>query len=108
MASLNKELLKVNADVMSSQRHPLDGVRDGIAFVNGDTVGDSVTRIEDSTRCPSVRLKRQNGLHTHVEARHVEDLEHHLGCLLTVRLGIQWSFCEHDGVLLGRYFELAV
>ena len=87
---------------------PGDGVRQGIALVDGDTVGDAVAGVHHDSCCTSGGVQRQHGLDVHVHGRCVEGLEHDLGHLLPVGLGVEGSLSQEDGLLLGGNTELVV
>lgn len=79
-----------------------------VTLVNGNRVADSISRVEDDTGGPSGRVEGEDGLDGDVEGRGVEGLEHDLGHLLAVDLGVEGSLGEEDGVLLGGDTELVV
>merc|ERR1719312_300133 len=53
-------------------------------------------------------LRGENSLDGHVHGGHVEGLEHDLGHLLTVSLGVERSLSEEDGLLLRGNTKLIV
>lgn len=53
-------------------------------------------------------IQREHGLDGDVHSGGVEGLEHDLGHLLPVSLGVQGRLGEEDGVLLGSHAELVV
>merc|ERR1711975_87914 len=81
---------------------------EGITFIDGDTVGDTITRVHDNTSGTSRGIKRENSLDSNIHSGHVEGLEHDLGHLLTVSLGVEGSLSEEDGLFLGGNTELVV
>ena len=87
---------------------PGDGVRQGIALVDGDTVGDAVAGVHHDSCCTSGGVQRQHGLDVHVHGRCVEGLEHDLGHLLPVGLGVEGGLGQEDWVLLWGDTELVV
>jgi hypothetical protein len=69
---------------------------------------NTLTRVKDYT-CGTTRgVKRENCLHVDIEARHIEDFEHDLSHLLSVKLRVQRCFCHQDGVLFWRNTQFAV
>ena len=79
---------------------PGDGVRQGIALVDWDTVGDPVTGVHHDSCCTSGGVERQHCLDVHVHGRCVEGLKHDLGHLLPVSLRVEGRFSQGDWVLL--------
>ena len=69
---------------------------------------DTVTRVHDDTRGTARSVQRKHGLDGDVHGRHVEGLEHDLGHLLAVGLGVERGLGEEDGVLLGGDAQLVV
>lgn len=66
-------------------------------------------RESDKLTCGTTTgVEREDGLDGDVHSRGVEGLEHDLGHLLTVSLGVERGLSEEDGVLLGSHTELVV
>merc|ERR1719430_2786802 len=72
----------------------------GVSLVDGDSVRDTVTRVQDDTSCTSRGVQGEHGLDGHVHSRGVEGLEHDLCHLFPVSLGVEGSLSEQDRVLL--------
>ena len=70
-------------------------------FVDGNSVGDTITRIQDDTSGSTGGVERQDGLDSDVESGSVKGLEHDLGHLFTVSLGVEGSLSEQDRMLFG-------
>merc|ERR1712233_219180 len=85
-----------------------DGVWEGITLVDGDSVGDTVTGVHDDTSGTSGGVEGEDSLDGNIHIGHVEGLEHDLGHLLTVSLGVEGSLSKEDGLLLGGNTELIV
>merc|ERR1712218_712000 len=81
---------------------------EGITFIDGDTVGDTVTRVHDNTSGTSRGIKGKDSLDGNIHGGHVEGLEHDLGHLLTVSLGVEGSLSKEDGLFLRGNTELIV
>ena len=79
-----------------------------ITLVDGDGVGDTITRVQDDTGGTARGIQGQHGLDGDVHGGGVEGLEHDLSHLLAVGLGVEGSLGEEDGVLLGGNTELVV
>ena len=77
-------------------------------LIDGHGVRHSVAGVEHNTGGTSGRVEREDGLDGDVHGGGVERLEHDLGHLLAVRLGVQGSLGQQNGVLLRRNAELVV
>lgn len=108
VTTLHENLNEVVGKVSTSKIDTEDSVGKGETFVNGDSVGDTVTRVKNDTGGSAGSVKRENGLDRDVEGRGIESLEHDLGHLLSVLLGVKRSLSEEDGVLLRSDTELIV
>merc|ERR1719379_1879630 len=80
----------------------------GITFIDGDSVGDTITRVHDDTSGTSRGIKGEDSLDGNVHGGHVESLEHDLGHLLPVGLGVEGSLSQEDRLLLRGNTELVV
>merc|ERR1719340_345875 len=80
----------------------------GITFIDGDTVGDTISRVHDNTSGTARGIEGEDSLDGDVHGGHVEGLEHDLGHLLTVSLGVEGSLSEEDGLFLRGNTELIV
>ena len=85
-----------------------DSVWERETLVDGHCVRDTITGVEDDTRCTTGGVQRQDGLDSDVERWRVEGLEHDLGHLFTVGLGVKGGLREKDRVLLWCNTELVV
>merc|ERR1719422_87994 len=108
VASLSEDLHQVVGELTSSKIKTDDGMGESITLVDGDTVGDTVTGIHDDTSGTSGSVQGEDSLDGDVHGGHVEGLEHDLGHLLTVGLGVEGSLSQEDGLLLGGNTELVV
>ena len=81
---------------------------ESISLIDGDSVGDTIARVEDDASGASRSIQGEHGLDGNVHGGGVEGLEHDLGHLLAVGLGVEGSLGEEDGVLLGGNAELVV
>ena len=77
-----------------------------LTFVDGDGMGNTITGIHNDTGGTSGSVEGKNSLDGDVHGGSVESLEHDLGHLLTVSLGVKGSLSEEDGVLFGGNTEL--
>merc|ERR1711990_286160 len=81
---------------------------EGIAFIDWDTVGDTISRVHDNTGGTARGIEGEDSLDGHVHGGHVEGLKHDLGHLLTVSLGVEGSLSKEDRLLLRGNTELIV
>merc|ERR1712045_174338 len=108
VATLSEDLHKVVGELTASQVKTDDGVGESVTLVDGDTVGDTVTGVHDDTGGTAGGVQGEHGLDGDVHGGHVEGLEHDLGHLLPVGLGVEGSLGQEDGLLLGGDTELVV
>eukprot|EP00053_Salpingoeca_punica_P013702 m.123980 g.123980 ORF g.123980 m.123980 type:complete len:429 (+) comp16274_c1_seq2:170-1456(+) len=108
VAALGEDLHHVVSQIAASQIQTEDGVRQGVALVDGDGVRDTIARVEDNAGGAARGVQGEHGLDGDVHGRGVEGLEHDLGHLLTVGLGVEGGLGEEDGVLLRGNAELVV
>ena len=108
VTTLHQDFDEVVRQVTTSQVQTKDSVRERETLVDGHCVRDSVTGVEDDTRCTTGCVKRQYGLDGNVECWRIEGLEHNLCHLFTVGLGVQGSLRKKDRVLLWRDTKLVV
>merc|ERR1712241_1431024 len=60
-----------------------NGVGKGITFIDGNTVGDTISRVHDNTSGTARGIEGEDSLDGNIHSGHVEGLEHDLGHLLT-------------------------
>ena len=108
VAALGEDLHQVVGQVPAGQVQTEDGVGEGITLVDGYCVGHTVTRVEHDTGGTSGSVQRQHGLDGNVHSRSIEGLEHDLGHLLPVGLGVERGLGQQNGVLLGGNSQLIV
>merc|ERR1712027_171097 len=101
VATLGEDLHQVVGELTASQVKTDNGVGESVTLVDGDTVGDTVTRVHDNTGGTSGGVQGEDSLDGDVHGGHVEGLEHDLGHLLTVGLGVEGSLSQENGLLLG-------
>ncbi|KFW95607.1 hypothetical protein N336_07584, partial [Phalacrocorax carbo] len=95
----------------------------GITFIDGHSVGNTITRVHHNTSGTTRGIQGQHSLDGYIHGWGVEGLEHDLGrerrapklqsfaylChLLSVGFGVQGSLCEQHRVLLRGYSQLVV
>merc|ERR1712112_810489 len=81
---------------------------EGITFIDGDTMGDTITRVHNNTSSSARGIKRKDSLDSNIHSGHVEGLEHNLCHLLTVSLGVERSFSKKNRLFLRGNTELIV
>jgi hypothetical protein len=108
VATLGQDLHQVVGQVAAGKVKTHDGVGKSVAFVDGDSVGDTITRVQNAAGGSAGGVQRQHGLDVHVHGGHVEGLEHDLGHALSVGLGVQGGLSQQDGVLLRGNTQLVV
>merc|ERR1711976_464100 len=85
-----------------------DSMGESITLVDGDTVGDTVTRVHDNTSGTSGGVQGEDSLDGNIHSGHVEGLEHDLSHLLSIGLGVEGSLSQEDGLLLWGNSEIVV
>merc|ERR1719376_346037 len=108
VATLSENLHQVVGEFTSSKIKTDNSVGKGITFIDGDTVGDTISRVHDNTSGTARGIEGEDSLDSNIHGRHVEGLEHDLGHLLTVSLGVEGSLSEQNGLLLRGNTELIV
>ena len=81
---------------------------DGETFLDGGSLGKTITRFDDDTSGTTGRVQGENGLHRNVHGGNIEGLEHDLGHLLSVILGVVGGLSKEDGVVIWGDSELDV
>merc|ERR1712240_459904 len=108
VSTLSENLHEVVGQLTASQVQTDDGVGESVTLVDGDTMGDTVTSVHDDTSGTTGGVQGEHSLDGHVHGGHVEGLEHDLGHLLPVGLGVEGSLSEQDWLLLGGNTQLVV
>merc|ERR1719361_2303487 len=108
VTSLSKDLHEVVGELTASQVQTENSMGKSITFIDGNSVGDTITRVHDNS-CGTARcIQGENSLNGNIHGGHVESLEHDLGHLLTIGLGIEGSFSQEDGLFLRSNTEFIV
>merc|ERR1712112_423436 len=108
VATLSEDLHQVVSELTSSKVKTDDGMGKGITFIDGDTMGDTITRVHDDTSGTTRGIKGKDSLDGNIHCGHVEGLKHDLGHLLTVGLWVEGSLSKKDGLFLRGNTELIV
>merc|ERR1719266_2501794 len=88
VTTLSEDFHEVVGELTASQVQTKDGVGKSITFIDGDIVGDTVTRVHDHTGGTTRSVEGEDSLDSNIHGGHVEGLEHDLSHLLTVSLGV--------------------
>merc|ERR1719362_1085694 len=89
VAPLGEDLHEVVGELTASQVKTDNGVGESVTLVDGDTVGDTVTGYSFTTTATAGGVQGEDSLDGDIHGGHVEGLEHDLGHLLPVGLGVQ-------------------
>merc|ERR1711863_54647 len=96
VTTLSQDLHEVVGELTASKVKTDNSVGKGITFIDGDTVGDTISRIHDNTSGTARGIEGEDSLDSNIHSGHVEGLEHDLGHLLTVSLGVEGSLSQKD------------
>merc|ERR1719434_90391 len=105
VTTLSEDLHEVVGELTASQVQTEDGMGESVTLIDGDGVGDTITRVHDNTSGTTRGIEGEDSLDGNIHSGHVEGLEHDLSHLLTVSLGVEGSLCEEDGLFLGGNTE---
>ena len=72
------------------------GIGKSVSLIDGDGVGDTVTRVQDNSRGTAGSKKGEDSLVGNIDGRGVEFFKHNLSHLLPVNLGIERSLSQED------------
>merc|ERR1740119_65745 len=108
VATLSQDLHQVVGEFTSSKIKTDNGMGESITFIDWDTVGDTISRVHDDTGGTAGSIEGEDSLDGDIHGGHVEGLEHDLGHLLTVSLGVEGSLSQEDGLFLRGNTELIV
>merc|ERR1712083_256859 len=108
VATLSKDLHEVVGELTTCQVQTKDGMGESITFIDGDIVGDTITRVHDHTSGTTRSIEGENSLDSNIHGRHVEGLKHDLSHLFTVSLGVKRSFSKEDRLFLRCNTKLIV
>merc|ERR1712003_243086 len=108
VATLSEDLHQVVGELTSSKIKTDNSMGKGITFIDGNTVGDTIPRVHDNTSGTARGIEGEDSLDGNIHSGHVEGLEHNLGHLFPVGLGVEGSLSQEDGLLLGGNTELVV
>ena len=108
VATLSQDLHQVVSQVTTTKVLTKDGVGKGTTLVDGDYVGDTITRVYHNTSGTARGVQGQNSLARDVHSWGVEGLEHDLGHLFPVGLQVEGRLAQEDWVFLWGHPKLVV
>merc|ERR1719376_1329403 len=108
VATLSQDLHQVVCKVSTSKIKTKNSMGEGIAFIDGDSVRDTISRVKDNASGSARCIKGEDSLDGNIHGRGVEGLEHDLGHFLTVSLGVEGGFCQKNGVFLWGNTEFII
>jgi hypothetical protein len=106
VTTFSEDLHEVISQITTSQIETKDSVWKlsvkrmfySISFIDRNSVGNTITRVQDDTSSTSRSVKGKNSLDSNIKCRRVEGLKHDLGHLFTVRFWVEWSFSQENWV----------
>ena len=96
LADLEEQLLGVVGKDATSDLHLLDSVGNGEALEDGDSVGNTITGVDDETSGATSGVERHDSLNSNVSVLNLEGLEHLSDHLLTVRFRVARSLSDEN------------
>merc|ERR1719476_804539 len=108
VTTLSEDLHEVVGEFTTSQVQTENSMGKSITLIDGNSVGDTITRVHDNTSGTTRGIQGEDSLDGNIHGGHVEGLEHDLGHLFTVSLGIEGSLSQEDGLFLRGDTEFIV
>merc|ERR1712241_1438827 len=108
VTALSKDLHEVVGELTASQVQTEDGMGKSITFIDGDIVGDTITRVHDHTGGTTGGVEGKDSLDGNIHGGHIEGFKHDLSHLLTVSFGVEGSLSKEDRLLLRGNTEFIV
>lgn len=103
-----EELDEVVGDITTGDVETVGQVRERETLVDGDDVGDTITRVHDDSGEKTLGVQDEHGLDGDVDAGEAIGLEHLLHHLFSVSLGVHGRLGQEDLALAGVDLELLV
>lgn len=85
VAPLCKDLHEVVGKIPTSQVQSEDGMGKSVTFIDGDGVGNTITRVKYNTGGPTGSVQGQDSLDGNIHGWAVEGLKHDLGHLFPIK-----------------------
>ena len=101
-----KEVNEVVGNGSTSDEVLVNGVWNGETFIDWDSMGNTISRINDATGSSTVGVEGKDGLDGNVHTGNLESFEHELGHLLSVGFWVHWGLSKENVVLGGIDSEL--
>merc|ERR1719239_901309 len=95
--TFSHDLHQEGSKITTSQVQTKDSMRESITFIDGDSVGNTISRIKYDTSGTTRSVQGEYSLNSNIHCGHAEGFKHHLGHLFTVSLGVKGSFSEKGG-----------
>ena len=108
ITALSQVLDQVFGEIATGKVKTEDGVRESETFVDWNSVGNAITRVQHDTSGTTGGVKGQDGLDSDVESGGIKGFKHDLGHLFTVSLGVERGLSEQDGMLFRSDTEFVV
>merc|ERR1712079_959007 len=94
VAPLGEDLHQVVCEVTASQVEPENGMGESVTLVDGHGVGDTIAGVHHNAGGTAGGIQGEDSLDGDVHGGRVEGLEHDLGHLLPVGLGVEGGLSE--------------
>merc|ERR1712100_275773 len=108
VTSFSEDLHEVVGELTASQVQTEDSMGKSITLIDGNSVGDTITRVHDDTSGTTRGIQGEDSLDGNIHGGHVEGLKHDLGHLFTIGLGVEGSLSQEDGLFLRGDTEFIV
>merc|ERR1719449_497687 len=108
VTTLSEDLHEVVGEFTASQVQTENSMGKSITLIDGNSVGDTITRVHDNTSGTTRGIQGEDSLDGNIHGGHVEGLEHDLGHLFTIGLGVEGSLSQEDGLFLRGNTEFIV
>merc|ERR1712137_77848 len=95
VTTLGQDLHQVVGQVTSSKIHTDNGVGKGVTLIDRDSVGNTISRIQNTSSGTSRGIQGKNSLNVDIHGRDIESLKHNLGHAHSVGLGVHRSLSPH-------------
>merc|ERR1712055_723832 len=108
VTTLSEDLHEIVGKLTASQVQTKDGMGKSVTFIDGNIVGDTITRVHDHTGGTTRGIEGKDSLDGNIHGGHVEGLKHDLSHLFTVSLGVEGSLSKEDRLFLRGNTEFIV
>ena len=108
ITSLGEDGCQEFCEVLATHVKAEAGIGKSVAVIDGDGVGDAVTRVEDNSRGATGCKKGEHSLVGDIHGRRLEFLKHDLSHLLPVGLRVEGGLSQEDWVFPWIQTQLVV